>query len=162
MSTEGLGSIHDIDGRIAVMVESSWPESNLPNATQAEQCDAGPSSCSFLNRKMPPARGGANWGERKDWTRRSLRLPAESGEEMEGGEDARVRESRLVKMVEGLKRRLEQLKAENEQLEELLHQADARVSGGGMPRLVWRARHCAELLLSGEGHSKRFGFYLNL
>lgn len=43
--------------------------------------------------------------------------------------DSRIREARLVKMVESLKRRLEQLKAENEELEELLRQADVSVRG---------------------------------
>ena len=50
--------------------------------------------------------------------------------------DSRVREMRLAKMVENLKRRLEQLKSENEQLEELLRQADARVSGTTPASLV--------------------------
>ena len=61
-------------------------------------------------------------------------------EEAAGGEDGRVRESRLVRMVEGLKRRLEQLKAENEQLEELLRQADVRVSGDEFPTAFARPR----------------------
>lgn len=54
---------------------------------------------------------------------------AEAGEDIDGGVDSRLREARLVKMVEGLKRRLEQLKAENEELEELLRQADVNVKG---------------------------------
>lgn len=41
-----------------------------------------------------------------------------------------MREARLVKMVESLKRRLEQLRTENEQLEEMLAQADVNVKGG--------------------------------
>ena len=40
-----------------------------------------------------------------------------------------ARELRLANAVERLKERLEQLKAENTQLEELLAQADARYSG---------------------------------
>ena len=53
----------------------------------------------------------------------------EGAEDVDGPMDSKVREARLARMVENLKRRLEQLKAENEQLEEMLRQADARVSG---------------------------------
>lgn len=48
---------------------------------------------------------------------------------MDAGMDTRMRETRLVKLVESLKRRLEQLKAENEELEELLRQADVNAKG---------------------------------
>lgn len=51
------------------------------------------------------------------------------GEDLDGPMDASEREARLAKMVENLKRRLELLKAENEQLEEMLQQADASASG---------------------------------
>ena len=52
--------------------------------------------------------------------------------EMDAAVDGRFREARLVKMVESLKRRLEQLKAENEELEELLRLADVSVKGGAL------------------------------
>ena len=58
-----------------------------------------------------------------------MSITVDATEEVDSGVDGRVREARLVKMVESLKRRLEQLKGENEQLEEMLRQADARVSG---------------------------------
>ena len=54
-------------------------------------------------------------------------------EEVDAAVDGRIREARLVKMVESLKRRLEQLKAENEELEELLRQADVSVKGRWSP-----------------------------
>lgn len=41
-----------------------------------------------------------------------------------------AKEARLVRMLERLRERMEATRAENEQLEELLHQADARVQGG--------------------------------
>eukprot|EP00884_Botryococcus_braunii_P015895 jgi/Botrbrau1/298/Bobra.0022s0264.1 len=50
--------------------------------------------------------------------------------EDDGGGGYKVREARLVKMVDNLKRRLEQCRAENAQLEEMLRHADARASGG--------------------------------
>ena len=66
-------------------------------------------------------------------------LCTDGSEDVDGPMDSRVREMRLAKMVENLKRRLEQLKSENEQLEELLRQADARVSGATLrPVLVIR------------------------
>jgi hypothetical protein len=46
-----------------------------------------------------------------------------------GGGGAGDREARLARMVEQLKRRLEQYKGENEQLEELLATADAQAKG---------------------------------
>lgn len=46
------------------------------------------------------------------------------------GDAATQRELRLQKVVERLKQRLEQYRAENEQLEEMLRVADAKAQGG--------------------------------
>lgn len=43
------------------------------------------------------------------------------------------RESRLARVVDQLRRRLEQQQAENEQLEDLLRQADASLTGARPP-----------------------------
>jgi hypothetical protein len=53
--------------------------------------------------------------------------------EDDGGGGHRAREARLVKMVDNLKRRLEQCRAENAQLEEMLRHADARACGMPAP-----------------------------
>ena len=59
--------------------------------------------------------------------------PALAGvtEDVDSGVEGRLREARLVKMVDSLKQRLERLRAENEQLEEMLSQADVTVKGDG-------------------------------
>ena len=60
-----------------------------------------------------------------------------------------LREARLTRVVEGLKRRVEQLKAENEQLEELLRQADTNASG--QPHLLCLPPAFASI---GQGHER--------
>lgn len=54
-----------------------------------------------------------------------------AGDAGEGGEagGAAPREARAVRVADALRARLDQLRGENAQLEELLRQADARVSG---------------------------------
>ncbi len=44
-----------------------------------------------------------------------------------------MREARAVRAADALRKRLEQLRGENAQLEELLRQADSRVTGAGLP-----------------------------
>lgn len=50
-------------------------------------------------------------------------------EETQAGSGAAGREALLSRLVEQLKGRLQSLKEENQQLEEMLHQSDARASG---------------------------------
>lgn len=77
---------------------------------------------------------------------------AEMNEELEGVIDASMREARLARMVDNLKRRLERLKAENEQLEEMLQQADAKVSGEPVLRSEWcRVHSLAHFIVSEAG-----------
>ena len=49
---------------------------------------------------------------------------------MQGSASNNEREVRLVRVVEQLRRRLDQLRGENEQLEEELRNADSKLTGG--------------------------------
>lgn len=59
-------------------------------------------------------------------------------EESQASANAAGREARLSRLVEQLKGRLQTLREENQQLEEMLHQSDARASSA--LNTIWHSR----------------------